>query len=247
MDTLAFFTEKLNDAISQSIRAQLWFQEPNYEGEYLEFGDLEVYCGATRACIVSGDWNWVVKFTYAEDRDGDPCERECNTYENAAQSGLEGYFAEAKYAGTYTWKGNGYKARKIYRDISYIDFSGDSDEDVAARIEEEGLEEIMPISIRLELYEYPKAEGAPLMYYTPSNELRTQVKSNGSSFAQRNTNVAAYFVEQYGYEEFQRLADFLEWNEVNDLHCGNVGIVGGKVVFIDYGGYYDEDGDEEDY
>lgn len=154
------------------------------------------------------------------------------------------YFAEPQFAGIYVWKGKGYKARRIYRDISYIDFCGDSDEDVIGRIEEEGIGEIAPISIRLELYEYPKARKAPLLYYSPSKELSNKVRRSGTSFAEKNTNVAAYFVEKYGYEKFMEIAEFLEWNDVNDLHCGNVGIIGEKIVFIDYGGYYSKDESE---
>lgn len=241
MNTFEFFKEKLDMEISQSVRAQLWFQEPNYEGEYIEFDDIGVWCGATRACLVSKDWDYVVKFTYTEDMNGDPCERECETYENAVDSGVEIYFAKPQFAGTYLWKGKGYKARRIYRDISYIDFCDDSDEDILERIEEEGIGEVMPISICLELYEYPKASKAPLLYYTPSKELSNRVKRSGTSFAMKNTSVAAYFVEKYGYEEFQKIAEFLEWNGVNDLHCGNVGVIGEKIVFIDYGGFYDDE------
>ena len=243
MNTFEFFKEKLDNEISHSVRAQLWFQEPSFEGDYLEFENFDVHCGISRACIVSKDWNYVVKFTHTEDRRGDPCDRECTYYENAVDSNIEMYFVEPKYIGTYTWRGNGYWARRVFRDISYIDFSANSDEDIMEKIQEEDLDTIEPISIRLELYEYPKVEEAKLGYYTPSKELQNMVRKSGSNFAERNTNVAAYFVEKYGYEEFTRLADFLEWNEINDLHSGNIGYLGKRLVFIDYAGYYDPEGD----
>ena len=125
-----------------------------------------------------------------------------------------------------------------------IDFDGD-DEDILENIEEEGFQK-KEISIYLDLYEYPKVETKPL-YYAPSKEVETKVKRSGSSFAQKNTFVAAYFVEKYGYEEFMKIADFLEWNEINDLHSGNIGYIGDRIIFIDYAGYYDPDESYESY
>ena len=198
---------------------------------------MEIWCGISRACIVDPDWNFVVKFTYLEDARGDACERECSAYENAVDSGLEEYFAKPKYIGRYEWRGKGYSAREIFRDLN-INFDGD-DEDILGLIQEEGFQK-KEIFIYLNLYEYPKVETKSL-YYTPSKEIEAKVKRSGSSFAQKNTFVAAYFVEKYGYKEFLKIADFLEWNEINDLHSGNIGYVGDRVIFIDYAGYYDPD------
>ena len=238
MNTFEFFKQKLDYEISHNIRAQLWFQEPSYIQDYMNFDGMEIWCGISRACIVDSDWDFVVKFTYLEDARGDACERECSAYENAVDSGLEKYFAKPKYAGRYEWRGEGYLAREIFRDLN-VDFDGD-DEDILETIKEEGFRK-KEISVYLDLYEYPKVETKSL-YYTPSKEVETKVKRSGSSFAQKNTFVAAYFVEKYGYEEFMKIADFLEWNEINDLHSGNIGYVGDRVIFIDYAGYYDPDG-----
>lgn len=239
MNTFEFFKQKLDHEISHSIRAQLWLQEPSFIQDCMDFDDMEIWCGISRACIVAANWDFVVKFTYLEDARGDACERECNAYENAVDSGLEKYFAKPKYVGRYEWRGEGYSAREIFRDLN-IDFDGD-DEDILENIEEEGFQK-KEISIYLDLYEYPKVETKPL-YYTPSKEVETKVKRSGSSFAQKNTFVAAYFVEKYGYEEFMKIADFLEWNEINDLHSGNIGYIGDRIIFIDYAGYYDPDED----
>lgn len=241
MDTFSYFKSKLDAALATSVRAQLYFQEPEYIEDEMEFEDFCVYSGATRACLVSKDWEYVVKFTHTEDKDGDPCDRECTTYENAIDCGVEKYFAAPRYIGKYMWRGNGYWSRRIFRDISYVNFCEDTDEDIVGRIQDEDLDIIEPISIYLYLYEYPKVRSAELGYYTPSKELSNKVRGSGTSFADRNLNVAAFFVEKYGYEEFVKVADFLEWNGVNDLHSGNVGYLGDRLVFIDYGGYYDPD------
>ena len=203
----------------------------------MNFDNMEIWCGISRACIVDSDWDFVVKFTYLEDARGDACERECSAYENAVDSGLEKYFAKPKYIGRYEWRGEGYSAREIFRELN-IDFDGD-DEDILENIKEEEFQK-KEIFICLYLYEYPKVKTKSL-YYTPSKEIETKVKRSGSSFARTNTIVAAYFVEKYGYEEFMKIADFLEWNEINDLHSGNIGYVEDRVIFIDYAGYYDPD------
>ena len=244
MDTFEFFKEKLDNEISHSVRAQLWFQEPFYDGDYLDFDGLQVWCGITRATLADSGWNYVAKFTYSEDKRGDACDRECTFYENAVDSGVEMYFAEPKYIGRYEWRGEGYCARKVFREIN-VDFN-DEDSVVESDIEEYGcgIEKKETISIYLYLYEYPRARLIDRFYYTPSKEIADRVRKSGSGFALQNTNVAAFFVEKYGYDEFLKIADFLEWNGINDLHSGNIGYLGEQLVFIDYAGYYDP---EEDY
>ena len=68
--------------------------------------------------------------------------------------------------------------------------------------------------------------------------MEEKVLRSGSDFTKHNTLVATLFAETYGYEEFLRLNDFLEWYDINDLHSGNIGYINGKLVFIDYAGYY---------
>lgn len=41
----------------------------------------------------------------------------------------------------------------------------------------------------------------------------------------------------YGNEAVDDLYEFLDDNEIGDLHTGNVGYVDGRLVFIDYSGY----------
>ena len=66
----------------------------------------------------------------------------------------------------------------------------------------------------------------------------------GSPLTERNGCIAADLIENYGIEMFRCLNRFCEDNDVNDIHCGNVGYIAGKLVLIDYAGYHD--GSEED-
>lgn len=244
MKTFDFFKEKLDTTISQNLRAMLWLQDPSYVGDYLNFNSMELWCGITRATIVDPEWDTVVKFTYSEDAHGDACDRECTFYENAVDSGVEMYFAEPQYIGRYEWHGIGYSGRDVFRELNVEFEIGDDEEDTLEQeIVECGIKK-KAISIYLDLYQYPKADIKSNFYYSPSKEMVTKVKKSGSNFALKNTNVAAFFVEKYGYEEFLKVADFLEWNGINDLHSGNIGYLGERLIFIDYAGYYDP---EEDY
>lgn len=47
------------------------------------------------------------------------------------------------------------------------------------------------------------------------------------------------FLYYYGEEEFDKLCDFLEANDINDIHSGNVGYIGKNPVIFDYAGWYE--------
>lgn len=47
------------------------------------------------------------------------------------------------------------------------------------------------------------------------------------------------FLNYYGEEKFKLLSQFLEDNDIHDLHSGNLGYIGSKPVIIDYAGYYE--------
>lgn len=237
MDTFTYFKSKLDHAISHSIRASLFFQEPQFVQDCLEFEGMNVWCGISRGCIVSDDWNFVVKFSLDEDVNGDCCERECKFWENAADSNLDMYFAEPKYIGRYKWHGNAYPSREVFRDL-YFDWN-DSEEDIEEDIVKEGIEK-KEISIYLDLYEYPKARLVEDWCVAPDIKITEWVRKSGSSFGNKNANVAAFFVETYGEDEFLRVSDFLEWNGINDLHSGNIGFIGDRLVFIDYAGWFED-------
>ena len=62
--------------------------------------------------------------------------------------------------------------------------------------------------------------------------------SSSSPLSERYPSIGARFVRLYGEEEFNRLSEFLEWEEVNDLHNGNVAEWNGGFVIVDYAGYH---------
>ena len=59
-----------------------------------------------------------------------------------------------------------------------------------------------------------------------------------SPMRERNLAVAIDFIREYGQEAYVALSDFMYEENINDLHCGNVGDIDGRMVFIDYSGYH---------
>lgn len=49
--------------------------------------------------------------------------------------------------------------------------------------------------------------------------------------------VVAEAMENYAGDDWGRLYDFLNDNNINDLHYGNVGYINGSLVYIDFSGY----------
>jgi len=50
--------------------------------------------------------------------------------------------------------------------------------------------------------------------------------------------IEALFPFYYSEEEMTRLYDFISELEINDLHSGNIGYEDGRIVIIDYSGYF---------
>lgn len=50
--------------------------------------------------------------------------------------------------------------------------------------------------------------------------------------------IEALFPFYYSVEEMTRLYDFISELEINDLHSGNIGYENGRIVIIDYSGYF---------
>ena len=95
------------------------------------------------------------------------------------------------------------------------------------------------ITISIPLYAYERAE--PLSYFSASREETTMAHSvyKNSPLIMRTDWIGVHFIKEYGEEEYCRLSDFLVEHRINDLHCGNIGEICGKMVLIDYAGYHE--------
>lgn len=48
------------------------------------------------------------------------------------------------------------------------------------------------------------------------------------------------FLDYYGSEMLEKFLDFIQGQDITDLHGGNLGYVGNRPVIVDYGGYHEE-------
>lgn len=71
---------------------------------------------------------------------------------------------------------------------------------------------------------------AHCQYLERMNESRTTLRITDELMAQ--------LIVSYGEDGAEKIIEFCEENEINDLHNGNWGMVDGKPVFFDYSGYH---------
>lgn len=222
-------------------RYDFWkvFFQQRYAADYYPSDDnCVVYFGATRGCIVPNDGDSVYKFDVETDGlNEDVCVREYQTYKLAREHGLGDYFAQPLYIGTYRKKIMYWDWRTV-RDV--VGYEDDDDEEYWEELIRENLEgkvEKEEIEIVVPLFQFQRADCDHAL--EPSDENLKRSPQYDDVF--RCRLVCARFMDDYSEEEFEHLVHFLEEFHINDLHEGNVGFINGRIVFIDYGGYYTED------
>lgn len=248
MDTLRHYTKVLDNLIDKYDYWKLFFLNPYSRDEDWSDGfGVDVCCGATRCAIVDNDCDTIVKFNVDSDGvDDDICAREAHFYRNAKEWGLQDCFAKVEFIGYYERDIWFYDLQEVQHLIyEYIE---DFDDKLRAEIDENGLS-VQRQHICLPLYAAPRADfNFNLFQYTKEENVRDFVDSVSSPLKDRNKNVAFIFVKEYGEDTYVELSNFLDMMHINDLHSGNIGIVNGKMVLIDYAGYFEENEyDSESY
>ena len=94
--------------------------------------------------------------------------------------------------------------------------------------------------ICLNLYAYPRAISFSSSQYKGLSKEEKKITA-ASPLAERSEYIAAAFIQDWGIEKFELLSDFCKEWDINDIHNGNVGIVDGKIVLIDYAGFHSGD------
>lgn len=246
-EIFAHYSAIIDDLINRSMYFSTYFQNPFYLEsniygcDYEELpSNIDICDGATRACIIDENYDYVVKFDINEDNYGSACEREEQIYRNAVAYALERYFNEIVYIGSYTRTIEFYPFYQIEQNCDFYGYNeNDFDEEIMAHEDEMT---IMPIVISIPLYACRRAEEydcGPV-----SNELMVQAQKIVSPLRNRNICVATAFIKNYGMDEYEALSEFALENEINDLHTGNIGEVDGLLILTDYGGYHDGENDE---
>lgn len=208
--------------------------------------NLSMKFGATRGCLIDTNYDYVVKFDIEGDANGYACEREEYLYNKATDAGVEQYFAECVYLGTYTKTIHFYDYRDIERNMNWCGYDWrEFEQDFMEN--EDYFGEIHDITISIPLYAYPKAEEHCYMPFPrgEENEYINKAQKIVSPLRDRNLAVAIEFISEYSEDDYQTLTDFLCAYDINDLHAGNLADIKGHYTIIDYAGYHC--GDSEYY
>ena len=249
------YKKVLDNLIDNSLYFATYIQNPMYVeggaiyGDDDEYGipsNISIYTGATRACVVDYDYEWVVKFDIEEDHLGSACEREEQIFSHAVRANLDHYFVEATYIGTYRRTFPFYKFYNVYK-AAYVNEYEPADFVRTFYEFEHEFGQKDEITVEVPLYAYHRIDDYGIIGPDhPSEKDKQFVNTHKSPLSERNKAVAYEFMENYGAEEYQRLTDFLVEEQINDIHSGNVGFDEGKFVLIDYAGYHDEEYESEE-
>ena len=253
-----------SDILHKLIAGTPWFanyvQAP-YCSEYdglLNLPDVSFHCGATRACIVDDNYDWVIKFDVDFDStESSSCEREYRIYQAACRENCDNYLCEVIDLGDFDYHFLAYPQCEVDRYVEWYDDNGpdEFEEDLNSHIEEIG--EMDDCETHLHLYAYRRAiEGCATKVNLSQHE-RNSLESISSPLKDRNPRIAEMFTTLYGMDEYVRFTDFVVAHHINDLHTGNIGMVDGALKLIDYAGYhsscsrsfdeYEYEDEEEDY
>jgi hypothetical protein len=212
--------------------------------------DISLHFGITRGCIVDDNFDYVVKFDIDNDFFGDSlCYREMDIYRAAESQHLEHYFTKPIFVGVYHKIINFYDIKKIEQNFDWVDYDNQwFDEEFAKKEDDFG--EIIPITIEIPLYAYPKANPYTYTNLTGNEaiEYEKKAKSIGSPLKNRHLQIAMEFILRYGMEEYEKISEFMYEYNINDLHYGNIGEINNKLVVIDFAGFhssYSDSCDEE--
>ena len=249
MDKIAVFNHycnKLDKMIEDSWCFRSFLSNPFMciERDYDFDSDGYILLGATRCCIIDDDYDYVVKFDYNSDETGElGSAREVDLYECAKKHNLEKFFTEACFLGTYE------RTLEWYAPEIVGDMTDNSEEDFRNFISTLSDSDKSMITISIPLYGYKKANNYEWLYRDVTRAEQQLVrKYRPSPLIERNINVGAAFLRDYGVEDFLRLSKFCAKNNINDIHCSNVGLIDEKIVIIDYAGYvYDNSNNEDEY
>ena len=241
------FSVIIDNMLDNSLFFDTFLQNPSYMDNIIGSIDdiavpdnIEIHFGASRACIIDQNYNYVVKFDMESDVFGDSlCQREIDIYRAAKTKQLDNFFLEPVYIGTYCRTINFYDFFNIERNMNWCDYNPEKfDNDFMYAEDDFG--EIHPITIEIPLYAYPKVEHYSYSKLTPTEEKKYQkiINSVNSPLKERNQQIAMEFVFCYGLEQYEKLSDFMYEYNINDIHYDNIGNLNGKLICIDFAGYH---------
>lgn len=243
--TFQHFISILDDLIEKNEFFQFYFQSPySLEGGwylneiYNAPPTIQLECGATRGTLISCGCDEVVKFNLDSSME-DACDYEVSIYEDAVAAKLNECFARCYYLGTYKKSVHTWPASMFEDNGRWDDWNFSEEQFQKFAREENGLteEDKCEIVISIPLYAYEKA--SDIGFFAESETADSDIASSYDiPLMERDTEIGANFVHEYGEAFYAALSAFLNEHNVNDIHCGNIGWIGSRFVMIDYAGYH---------
>lgn len=241
MDKKAIFnhySDVIDSLLDNSMWMETWFQRPYFLSKHIDGEDydelpdnIHIHDGATRACIIDDEYDWVIKFDI--DNGESACKREHEIFHAAKAYALDKYFCEMDYIGTYTKQIVFYDIDDIEEHCEWYGYDPiEFDEEIMRHEEEMDIHSIM---ISIPLYAYKRANYYD--YEKLDESLISSAQKIYSPLREENIAVATAFIQEYGFEEYEAISQFALENDINDIHIGNVGEINGHLVIIDYAGY----------
>ena len=220
-----------------------YFQSTYSADYYPEIEGVTLAFGASRGCLIDPEFDWVVKWDCAQDQFGSCCAREAKFFEEAKNFAVEDMLAPTYFLGTYTkviWYWDFCEVREV--------MGWDDDDDVEYWREkiQKNLSDPYKITISIPLYCQMRAELDNVENPRTSSYDKKYFQNSKSPLCQRAPAIGMDFAEDYGMDSFEALTEFCFDFDINDIHWGNVGMINGKIVLIDYSGYYAGDCDENE-
>lgn len=242
------FSKIIDNMLDNSLFFETFWQRP-WSEETIEGSiddpavpeNINLYFGASRGCIYDENYNYVVKFDIEGDYYNDSlCDREIIIYRAAKAQNLDAYFTEPIFLGIYHKVINFYHINTIEQYLDWYDYDPKKFDEDFAKVED-NFGEIVPITIEIPLYAYPRADRYTYSNLTEEEDkiYETQANSINSPLKKRHLQIAMEFIFRYGMDQYRKISDFMDEYHINDLHYGNIGELNGNLVCIDFAGYYD--------
>lgn len=182
-------------------------QSPDYFDSELYFSS-----GISKACLFFEDDDYVIKIPFEGVGDTDNyCELEEHNYKLAKEEGYEKFFAETKFL--------------MYYKYPEADFEIPIYVSIRADVNSEIGDEMVNVS-------WHDASDPQPVKGEDEDEFWSLYEMNGTQFP----IIKDFFIYKYEEGPLEDFWNFLYNCGINDLHMGNVGLIDGKPVFIDYSG-----------
>ena len=214
-----FIKEKIGEGLSVATISERGYTLPGYLGN-----------GISRTTLAFSKYPNIV-FKICVGSDGDICiedaEREAERWERAIEEDVAPYFAETEYLCDIKLYGNTWEKDEYGDIVDYMDYS--CSYEVPIYIQSRVDDVWCDSEISEKLYSSKNALQKEKKIY---NNLEEYISDIGD--VDDDETFSALFIRKYGIKEFKKLAEFIEYYGIDDLHGANWGVKEGDLVIIDY-------------